>query len=78
MRVLAYSFHETRAADQARDMLVREFQMKPSDADVAEMADNGMVLAVRAQEDNLPAVKTILERYGGQPASEVPEGWTIR
>ena len=51
--------------------------MNPSDADVAEMASNGKVLAVRAREDNLTAVKLILERYGGRPASDVPEGWTL-
>ena len=77
MRVLAYSFEATEAARSARESLIRQFQLRPSDAKYAPLADDGVVLAVRAREDNLEAVKTVIESHGGSLAEDVPEEWTL-
>ena len=78
MRVLGYAFHEPRKAWRAREVLTERYQLSPGDANVADLADNGVVLAVRAREDNLDGVTQILAEHGGEPLTDVDERWTKR
>jgi hypothetical protein len=78
MRVLAYSFPATEAARSARESLIRTFEMHQSDAALAPLADDGIVLAVRAREDNLEQVRSVLEQHGGKATDEIDEAWTVR
>ncbi len=76
MRVLGYGFHKGGKAAKARQALTRRFGLDPDDARVAELADNGDVLGVRAREENLGAVVDLLAQHGGEPLVDVDERWT--
>ena len=76
MRVLGYAFRQPEAAWTAREVLTEQFRLGPDDASVADLADNGVVLAVRAREDNLDGVTRILTEHGGEPLTNVDERWT--
>ena len=76
MRVLGYGFQEEEAAQQALDELVDRYELGPNDARVARLADENLVLAVRAREDHVDAVKEVLTDHGGEQLTEVDESWT--
>ena len=76
MRVLGYRFDRDADAERAQRLLVNRFQMGPTDARLAPLADDGSVLGVRVVEDNLTDVKQILRESGGEPVVDVDEAWT--
>lgn len=76
MRVLGFAFHKKGKAAKARQDLTNRFGLAPDDADIAELANNGDVLGVRAREDNLPAVVDVLSQHGGEQLTNVDERWT--
>ena len=78
MRVLGYAFHEAQKAWRAREVLTERYGLRPGDASVADLADNGVVLAVRAREDNLAGVTRVLAEHGGEQLTDVDERWTKR
>ncbi len=76
MRVLGYGFHDETEAARARERLTHLFGLGDDDARVADLADNGVVLAVRAREDNLPHVTAVLFEHGGEPLIDIDESRT--
>lgn len=62
----------------AREMLTEEFKLTATDAQMAEYAEGGVVLGVRAREENLETVTDVLELHGGEPLVDVPEARTRR
>ena len=76
MRVLGYEFEEEDEARRALQELVERFELEAEDARVARLADENVVLAVRAREENLDAVKELLTEHGGEQVTEVDERWT--
>ena len=78
MRVLGYGFHEAQQAWRAREVLTERYSLGPGDAKLADLADDGVVLAVRAREDNLDGVTQVLAEHGGEPLTDIDEGWTKR
>ena len=78
LRVLGYSFREPEAAWRARQILTERYELGPDDASVADLADDGVLLAVRAREDNLDGVTRILTEHGGEPLTNIDERWTGR
>ena len=76
MRVLGYEFEQEDDAERALAALVDRFGLGAEDAHVAPLADDKQVLAVRAREDNLDAVKELLTDHGGEQLTEVDESWT--
>ena len=76
MRVLGYEFEEEDEAQRALSALVDRFELAAEDAHVARLADENHVLAVRAREDNLDAVKELLTEHGGEQLTDVDERWT--
>ena len=75
MRILGYGFDEEAAAQQALNDLVDRYDLGPDDARVARLSD-GLILAVRAREDDLEGVKGLLVDRGGEQLTDVDEGWT--
>ena len=76
MRVIGYSFNEEHAAWRAREVLKERYELNPSDARIAPLADDGVLLAVRAREENLDGVVRVLTQHGGEEVVEVDERWT--
>lgn len=78
MRVLGYSFRGANEAARARQVIIRRYNLRPGDAQVADLANDGWVLGVRAREDNLEGVTQLLVAHGGEPLVDVDERWTGR
>ena len=76
MRVLGYGFREEVTARRARDELSERYRLGPQDSSVAQLADEGVVLAVRISDDTLAGVTQILAAHGGVPLTNVDENWT--
>lgn len=76
MRVLGYGFESEAEASEAERTLVETYGLGTSDAQLADLAGNGVVLAVRAREENLDAVRSVLEQHGGERLVDVDERWT--
>ena len=76
MRVIGFSFSEERAARRACETLTQQYELRASDARIGPLADDGVLLAVRAREENLDDVMRLLEQYGGQRVTDVDERWT--
>ena len=76
MRVLGYGFREEVFAWRARDELSQRYQLGPQDTSVGELADDGVLLAVRISDDTLAGVTQILTAHGGVPLTNVDETWT--
>ena len=76
MRVIGYSFSDEHAAWRARETLKERYELKSADARIAPLADDGVILAVRAREENLDSVTQVLEQHGGEEVIEIDERWT--
>lgn len=76
MRVLGYGFHDATEAIRARQLLTQLCGLRERDARVGDLADDGVVLAVRAREDALPQVSQVLTAHGGELLIEVDERLT--
>ena len=78
MRVLGYRFRAPHEAARAREVVRQRYGLRPEDARLAELADDGVVLGIRAREDNLGGLTRVLVEHGGEPLVDVDERWTGR
>ena len=76
MRVLGYGFREEVFARRAREELSQLYRLGPQDTSVAQLADEGVVLAVRISDHTLAGVTQILAAHGGVQLTNVDEDWT--
>lgn len=76
VRVLGYSFRRAAEAARVRQTIIEQYGIRPTDARVADLAGDGVVLGVRAREDNLEELSRILAEHGGEPLVGVDERWT--
>ena len=76
MRVLGFGFEREQDASDAERELVAAFGLGPNDSKVADLADDGVLLAVRAREENVSGVKSVLRQHGGEQLVDVDERWT--
>jgi hypothetical protein len=78
VRILGYGFREEQAAWRARDELTEQYKLGPHDTSVARLAGDGVVLAIRATDDNIDGVTRVLAAHGGERLTDVDERWTQR
>ncbi len=76
MRVLGYGFQRAADASRAQRALIEECHLSQRDAEIAELADDGVVLGVRAPEEALDEIRAILDRLGGRRLTDIDERWT--
>jgi hypothetical protein len=76
MRVLGYAFDEASDARRAMRLLTERYGLQPEDVRLAELGGDGVVLGVRATEDKLAEVATLLRELRGRPVTDVDEAWT--
>jgi len=76
VRVLGYSFRQAGDAARARRVLTQLYGLRPGDARLADLADDGIVLGIRAREDNVDDVARVLAEHGGEPLVDIDERWT--
>lgn len=76
VRILGYSFDQPAQAHEAREVLMERYGMRPGDAQVADLADDGFVLGIRAREENIPDLARSLRDLGGDPLVDVDEKLT--
>ena len=81
MRVLAAAFADEVAATRALEELRSNFGIGTDDASIAPLGDAGhgagmTVLGGHFGDDEVPAIRGILEQHGGQVLSDVDERWT--
>ncbi len=74
MRVLGYSFREPTDAERVRAVLMERFGLRPDDARLGDLAEDGIVLGIRAREENVAEVERLLGQHGGTPLTDVE--WT--
>jgi hypothetical protein len=76
LRVNAYRFSERQEAESARSAVLETTEI--SSAEVADFADGGAVVGMRATENSVPAVARILEDHGGKPLVDIDDALTGR
>lgn len=76
MRVLGYGFKQAAEASRALRAITQRYDLQPGDARLADLADDGVVLGIRAREDDLDEVMRLLDEHGGQPLVDIDEEWT--
>jgi hypothetical protein len=76
VRVLGYSFATVADATRARSALTERFRLRPGDAELGDLANDGTVIGIRALEENVGEVERLLEEHGGTPLTDVDERWT--
>lgn len=77
MRVLGYTFQRGDDAQRARQALSDRYHLRPDDAQVANLAGNGVVLGVRAAEESIDDMRALLRELGGKQVVDVDERWTV-
>ncbi len=73
MRVLGYSFQQPADAWRARETITERYGLPPSDAQLADLAGDGVVLGVRTPEGDVAEVARVLAEHGGRALVDVDE-----
>ncbi len=71
MRVLGYSFDRAAEALLARSVLVERYRLVADDVRVRDVANDGVMLALTAQETLVSDIERLMAAHGGERTTDI-------